>query len=133
MRLGRYREKIEYIIEALDQIPEKPASPIEVSGVFYNLLTSIESAMGIAAMLVKDLGRRVEDDYSNIETLQELGVLDKKLSESLKRCNGLRNWLVHRYNGVDEELVLSSVGEVRDTLIKFIEKVEGVLNEISRD
>ena len=133
MRLGRYREKIEYIIEALDQIPEKPASPIEVSGVFYNLLTSIESAMGIAAMLVKDLGRRVEDDYSNIETLQELGVLDKKLSESLKRCNGLRNWLVHRYNGVDEELVLSSVGEVRDTLIKFVEKVEGVLNEISRD
>ena len=133
MRLGRYREKIEYIIEALDQIPEKPASPIEVSGVFYNLLTSIESAMGIAAMLVKDLGRRVEDDYSNIETLQELGVLDKKLSESLKRCNGLRNWLVHRYNRVDEELVLSSVGEVRDTLIKFIEKVEGVLNEISRD
>ena len=133
MRLGRYREKIEYIIEALDQIPEKPASPIEVSGVFYNLLTSIESAMGIAAMLVKDLGRRVEDDYSNIETLQELGVLDKKLSESLKRCNGLRNWLVHRYNRVDEELVLSSVGEVRDTLIKFVEKVEGVLNEISKD
>lgn len=133
MRLERYREKIEYIIEALDQIPEKPASPIEVSGVFYNLLTSIESAMDIAAMLVKDLGRRVEDDYSNIETLQELGVLDKKLSESLKRCNGLRNWLVHRYNRVDEELVLNSVGEVRDTLIKFIEKVEGVLNEISKD
>jgi len=37
MRKERYREKIEYILEALDEIPEEPKRPIEVSGTFYNL------------------------------------------------------------------------------------------------
>ena len=129
-RINRYREKIEYIIEALEQIPEKPERPIEISGIFYNLHTSIESAMDIIAMLLKDLGFRVEDDYSNIEKLVELKVIDKKLGEKLKMCNGLRNWLVHRYNRIDTKIVLDSVDEVKEILMEFIERVEGVLNEI---
>ena len=129
-RINRYREKIEYIIEALEQIPEKPERPIEISGTFYNLHTSIESAMDIIAMLLKDLGFRVEDDYSNIEKLVELKVIDKKLGEKLKMCNGLRNWLVHRYNRIDTKIVLDSVDEVKEILMEFIERVEGVLNEI---
>lgn len=129
-KINRYHEKIEYIIEALEQIPEKPERPIEISGTFYNLHTSIESAMDIIAMLLKDLGFRVEDDYSNIEKLVELKIIDEKLGEKLKMCNGLRNWLVHRYNRVDTKIVLRSVDEVKDILMKFIERVEGVLNEI---
>jgi uncharacterized protein YutE (UPF0331/DUF86 family) len=130
MTNNRYREKIEYIIEALEQIPEKPERPIEISGTFYNLHTSIESAMDIIAMLLRDLGFRVEDDYSNIEKLVELKVIDEKLGEKLKMCNGLRNWLVHRYNRIDMKIVLDSVDEVKEILMEFIERVEGVLNEI---
>jgi len=130
MRISRYKEKIEYILEALSEIPPEPEKPIEISGTFYNLLTAIEAAMDIAAMLVKDLGKRVEDDYSNIDTLAEIGVIDNKLAEMLKMCNGLRNWLVHRYNRINTRLVLESVEEVRETLTKYIEKVEHVLDEI---
>lgn len=129
-RINRYREKIEYIIESLENIPENPERPIEISGTFYNLLTSIEAAMDISAMLVKDLGSIVEDDYTNLEKLEELGVVDSELGKKLKKCNGLRNWLVHRYNRVDSKLVLESVDEVKDTLIRFVEKVENVLKKI---
>jgi len=113
-RVNRYREKIEYIIEALEQIPEKPERPIEISGTFYNLHTSIESAMDIITMLLRDLGLRVEDDYSNIEKIVELKVIDEELGEKLK--NGLRNWLVHRYNRVDTKIVLDSVDEIKGIL-----------------
>jgi len=130
VRISRYKEKIEYILEALSEIPPEPEKPIEISGTFYNLLTAIEAAMDIAAMLVKDLGKRVEDDYSNIDTLAEIGVIDNKLAEMLKMCSGLRNWLVHRYNRINTRLVLESVEEVRETLTKYIEKVEHVLDEI---
>lgn len=133
MRVERYREKIEYIVEAFDQLPPKPEHPIEISGTFYNLHTSIEAAMDIIAMLVKDLGKKVEDDYHNIETLTDLGIIDSDLADSLKMCNGLRNWIVHRYNGVDRTLVLESIDEVRDTLFTFIERVEGVLDELGSD
>jgi len=129
MREERYREKIEYIIEALSEIPPKPEKPIEISGTFYNLLTAIESAMDISAMLVKDFGKRVEDDYGNIETLQEIGIIDEKMAERLKMCNGLRNWLFHRYSRVDRQLVLSSVVEVKEILIEFIKRVEDVLEK----
>lgn len=130
MRRERYREKIEYIIEALSEIPPNPEKPIEISGTFYNLLTSIESAMDISAMLVKDLGKRVEDDYTNIDILHEIGVIDEKLAEKLKMCNGLRNWLVHRYNRINKKLVLESVEEVKEILTEFIKRVEDVLEKI---
>jgi uncharacterized protein YutE (UPF0331/DUF86 family) len=133
MRIERYREKIEYIVEAFDQIPDKPEEPIEISGTFYNLHTAIEAAMDIAAMLVKDLGKRVEDDYTNIETLSDTGIIDESLSDLLKMCNGLRNWIVHRYNRIDTNLVLESIDEVRDTLFRFIERVEDVLDELESD
>uniref|UniRef100_A0A7C3RE04 DUF86 domain-containing protein n=2 Tax=Archaeoglobus fulgidus TaxID=2234 RepID=A0A7C3RE04_ARCFL len=116
-------------MEALSEIPPNPEKPIEISGTFYNLLTAIESAMDISAMLVKDFGKRVEDDYGNIETLQEIGIIDEKLAEKLKMCNGLRNWLVHRYNRVDRQLVLNSVEEVKEILIEFIKRVEDVLEK----
>ncbi|MEM3647321.1 MAG: DUF86 domain-containing protein [Thermofilum sp.] len=131
MRFQRYKEKIEYIIEALSEIPERPERPIEVSGTFYNLLTSIEAAMDICAMLVKDLGRRVED-YTNIEYLREIGVIDEELATKLKMCNGLRNWLVHRYNRLDKKLVLESVDRVKETLFEFIRRVENALEAQSR-
>ena len=73
------------------------------------------------------LGLRVEDDYSNIEKLVELNIIDEKLGEKLKMCNGLRNWLVHRYNRINTKIVLESVGEVKEILMKFIKRVEGVL------
>lgn len=50
-------------------------------------------------MHLKDLGFRVEDDYSNIEKLVE-HVIDEELGEKLKMCNGLRNRLIYRYNRI---------------------------------
>ncbi len=130
-RLARYREKMEYVIEELNSIRE-PKSQLELSGVFYNLITSIEASMDLIAMLLRDLGERIEDDYSNVDKLVDLGIIDESLGESLKRCNGLRNWLVHRYNRVDADLVLDSVEEIKEALYSLLKKIEVILDEISR-
>ncbi len=130
-RLARYREKMEYVIEELNSIRE-PKSQLELSGVFYNLITSIEASMDLIAMLLRDLGERIEDDYSNVDKLVDLGIIEKDLGESLKRCNGLRNWLVHRYNRVDADLVLDSVEEIKEALYSLLKKIEVILDEISR-
>ncbi len=130
-RLARYREKMEYVIEELNSIRE-PKSQLELSGVFYNLITSIEASMDLIAMLLRDLGERIEDDYSNVDKLVDLGIIDESLGERLKRCNGLRNWLVHRYNRVDADLVLDSVEEIKEALYSLLKKIEVILDEISR-
>ena len=129
-RLARYREEMEYVVDALESIRE-PRTQLELSGVFYNLITSIEASMDLIAMLLRDLGERVEDDYTNVDKLVELGILSEELGESLKKCNGLRNWLVHRYNRVDQELVMESVEEVKEALYSLLRRLEEILNEIA--
>ena len=55
-------------------------------------------------MIIKDEGKLVTDDYSNIENVGKILKLKNEEIALLKRANGLRNVLVHEYNGVVDEL-----------------------------
>jgi len=129
-RIDSYRRKIDYILDKLRELPSSFDNEFMVDALLYRLHTSIEAAMDIIAMLVKDLGKNVMDDYSNIETLNGLGIIDEKLADKLKQLNGLRNIIVHRYNKVDENIIIESLEDIVGTLFKFVEIVENVLREI---
>lgn len=126
-RTIRYRDKIDFIVSSMEVIPEKPEGDLEISGVFYKLHTSIEAAMDLVAMVLKDSGEKIEDDYTNIASLEESKRITESLAEKLRKCNGLRNYLVHRYNGVDDEIALGSVREVSQILYTFVGVVEEFL------
>ncbi|RLG60224.1 MAG: DUF86 domain-containing protein [Candidatus Hydrothermarchaeota archaeon] len=128
-RIEQYSRKIEYILTSLEKM-DFPESEKDVYALFYLLHTSIEAAMDITAMLVKDLGSMPRDDYENIETLYEKGLIDKEFAENLKKLNGLRNILVHRYNKVDENLVVRELNNIKEILNKFIDVVENVIQRI---
>jgi uncharacterized protein YutE (UPF0331/DUF86 family) len=123
-RAVRYKDKIDYIVSSLEAIPEEPAGDLEIRGVFYSLHTAVEAAMDLVAMLLKDTGKKIEDDYTNIEVLEEAGIITEQLAENLKKCNGLRNYLVHRYDKLNDKIALDSVVEVKKNLYDFIEVVE---------
>ncbi|RLG58380.1 MAG: DUF86 domain-containing protein [Candidatus Hydrothermarchaeota archaeon] len=128
-RIEQYSRKIEYILTSLEKM-DFPENEKDVYALFYLLHTSIEAAMDITAMLVKDLGSMPRDDYENIETLYEKGLIDKEFAENLKKLNGLRNILVHRYNKVDENLVVRELNNIKEILNKFIDVVENVIQRI---
>jgi len=130
LRVIRYKEKIEFIVASVESIPGEPKGDIEVSATYYKLITAIEAGMDIVAMLLKDLGEKVSDDYSNIELMVQEGYISSKLGKNLMDCNGMRNRLVHRYEKVEEEVVIGSLGEVISSLYELIERTEVVLNEI---
>lgn len=123
-RAVRYKDKIDYIVSSLEAIPEEPAGDLEIKGVFYSLHTAVEAAMDLVAMLLKDTGKKIEDDYTNIEVLEGTGIITGQLAENLKKCNGLRNYLVHRYDKLNDKIALDSVIDVKKTLYDFIEVVE---------
>jgi len=128
MRYKRYRDKISYIVDRLEHLPEEPRTRVEKSSIFYDLHTSIEAAIDILAMHIKDNGFQVEDDYANIDKLKELGV-NPEIAPCLKNCIGLRNHIVHRYNTFDEQIVLDSIPEIKECLYRWIEVVEVFINE----
>jgi len=117
-RKERYLEKINFILDKIEDIPEFE-DEIKRDAAFYRMQVAIEAAMDIIAMLTKDLGGDVKDDYTNISFLVEKKALDKDLGERLKELNGLRNVIVEE----KREFVF-------ETLNEFVERVENVIKRI---
>lgn len=128
-RIDRYRSKIGYIIEKLYTLPEDTTALDElgIEGVLYRVHTSIEAAMDLAAMLVRDIGIDVGDDYDNIEILKEKKIIGAELADELKRLNGLRNAIVHKYGSVDTKLILRNLESIKEILRSFVDVIEGEL------
>ncbi|MHA1234912.1 MAG: type VII toxin-antitoxin system HepT family RNase toxin [Promethearchaeota archaeon] len=130
LRKKRYRDKIQHIFDYIQDLPVEPKNELEKRGIFYSLQTSIEALVDLTAMLVKDLGVQVKEDNFNISEIVKIKKLNPELGEKLKKANGLRNIIVHRYNAIDEQIILDSVQEVKDLLLIWIEVIEGSINEI---
>ena len=130
LRSKRYRDKIQHIFNYIQELPLEPKNELEKRGIFYSLQTSIEAMVDLIAMLVKDLGIQVKDDSINISEIVKVRNLDFELGEKLKKANGLRNIIVHRNNEIDEQIILESVKEVKDLLLRWIEIIEECVNEI---
>jgi len=128
-RKNRYRSKIGYIIEKMYSLPDNTTELDElgIEGVLYRVHTSIEAAMDLAAMMVRDIGIDVGDDYDNIDILKEKKIIEAELADELKRLNGLRNAIVHKYGSVDTKLILQNLESIKEILRSFIDIIEGEL------
>ncbi len=128
-RLARYRQKTRRILSALEELFSRPSRPrgLVLRGIYYNIITAIESAMDIAAMLVRDLRDVPVGDTENVGVLTQHGMLTQDLAQRLLRCIALRNVLIHRYNGIDEQRVMESISEVDGILREYVEVVEGLV------
>lgn len=133
IRLKRYRDKIHFIIDNIKDLPIKPNNVFEKRGIFYSIQTAIESVIDLVAMLVKDLGIQVKDDGTNINEIIEKRNLNPELGKKLRKANGLRNILVHRYNNVEDQIILDSVEEIKELLYQWIDIVEEIINAIANN
>ncbi len=130
-RKSRYAEKMKYVIKSLIIVDNLLPNPneIETSALYYRLLTAIESVMDLIAMFIRDRGGIPKGDKSNVLYLVKENHIESDHSLHLLKCNGLRNVLVHQYNGIDREIVLRSVPDVKNALSNLINKIEEFLNE----
>lgn len=133
LRLKRYHDKINYIVDNIEDLPIDTKNKFEKRGIFYSIQTAIESMVDLIAMLIKDFGVQVKDDEINITTIVKKRNLNPELGVKLKKANGLRNILVHRYNEIDEQIILDSVDEIKELLYQWLDIVEETLNEITKD
>ena len=129
-RRDQYKRKLEFIADKVAVLPENLDDNIfMVDALFYRLQVSIDASMDIVAMLSKDLGISVKDDYSNIDELESLKIFPGDFLNEIRRLNGLRNALVHRYNKIEEDLIVSEKDHFVEVLKEFIKIVEKLINE----
>ncbi len=126
-RLSRYRAKISTITKRRDNISSWIQDRDEKStlAVYKAYQEMIEAFTDLFAMIVKDMGEVVEDDYTNIEKLREKGLLDVKQEGIMKESNGLRNRLVHEYNGLEKKIALESIERTNSKVVEVLEEIRG--------
>ena len=131
-RLQRYKQKMNFIIDKLESIPESIKTKVEINATLYCIQVAIDAAMDIVAMLVKDIGNDVSDDYHNLSILEKYNVISATLNDKLKRFNGLRNAIVHKYNTFEEESVLENLDDIKASIENFLDTTEAKIHDINK-
>ena len=99
---------------------------VEKLGVFKLFQEVVEAYSDAIAIFIKSKNLEVKDRYSNIELLENLGMINKEEAELLIKANGLRNWIVHRYNKLSDRQAIASIKALLPKIKKFVEKFEHV-------
>jgi uncharacterized protein YutE (UPF0331/DUF86 family) len=132
-RISRYKDKLNIISERKQDIEEwmsgydssefikDKKTRLAVYKAFQEL---VEASFDVAAMACKDLKIIPKDDYSNIDLLFEKKFINISLKNTLSESNGLRNRLVHRYNGLDDSIAFDSIMEHLTAISDFSEVIE---------
>ncbi|MEA2053720.1 MAG: DUF86 domain-containing protein [Candidatus Thermoplasmatota archaeon] len=133
-RVGRYRDKLNLISKRAEEIEkwimgytrEKFVGDEKTKLAVYKAFQEIvEAEMDVIAMICKDSGLAPKDDYTNIEALEDNGIIDEGMKSFLIGSNGLRNRLVHLYNKLDDVIAFKGIKELMHVPRAFVKMVEG--------
>lgn len=133
-RIRRYREKTEYLDQELKNLEEwtkdisiseiKEILPIrEKYSIYHSFQICLEIISDLAAMTVKDLKILPKDDYLNIDRLEKNNVISNELAPKIKEANGLRNRIVHNYNGLIDGIALKVISNLVNNIAQFKEAI----------
>jgi uncharacterized protein YutE (UPF0331/DUF86 family) len=84
----------------------------------------IEVIIDISAMIVKDINHKARDSYLNFEVLLREKIITQELYDTLKELNGLRNRIVHDYNGLSDQIAWEAISNNLIKIPKFQEAIE---------
>lgn len=125
-RAYRYNQKIELIEERLSDVESLILDfkdKIKRLACYKAFQELSEAIFDVVAMLIKDKGKVVEDDYNNLNKLEKLGLIGINDVKILQEVNGLRNRIIHKYNKTDDEIA-------KESMIELLPSVKGIIKKL---
>ena len=90
----------------------------------------IESCADIAGHIISDRGYRVPTSYDDtFRVLYEKEILTKDLFETMEKMSKFRNIIVHHYDRIDPEIVVTILRKDLDDLLAFKNQIINLLNQ----
>jgi len=140
-RVNRYQKKLIFLQQNIIRLQEwMEKSPLEkikknndvqsLYSIYHAAQNAIETMIDIIAMINKDLISITQDRLSNLETLLQKKIIPQDLKDGVTELMGLRNRLVHEYNGIIDEFAWEAILENIETLTKFKKEINLWLNRI---
>ncbi len=128
-RKNRYLDKLDKIEKRCSEIQSWIKSEQEFINDERNKLAvykafqeSVEAITDICAMFLIDTNRGVGDDYENLKKCSDK-LYPKELLSSLREANGLRNRVLHEYNGLEDLNAYKSIKRLNKDLKTFEKEV----------
>jgi uncharacterized protein YutE (UPF0331/DUF86 family) len=123
----RYYDKIHHIEIRLgninDWIEDFNQSEMHKLATFKAIQEVIEGLTDLISMVLKDKNIPPRDDYSNFEKMVDAKIITKEQQLVLNEANGLRNRLVHTYNGIDASLAVDSYQMINQSITEILEVI----------
>ncbi len=120
----RLMEKIETVVERVEFIEEHLSKEILRDrilrkAIYKEFQEAVEAVSDVCAMVRRGLNSSAKDDYSNIDFLVERDILEEGMGKKLKEANGLRNRLIHEYDGINDKMACYAIRELIEDLRDF--------------
>jgi len=128
-KLNELKDRIDFIEARLTLKEEFLSNRVLRKAIYKEFQECVEIVFDLVSMIARDEGFFSEDDYTNLERIKEKIGIDEKTTSSLKKAKGLRNVLVHEYDGIIDELAFDSMKNFLPAIKKFH---EGVLEWIKK-
>lgn len=109
-KLESLEDRLTFIEDNFAEIGELKENRVLKKALFKEFQELTEALGDLSAMMTREEGRLVKDDYTNLDGLKPF--LEPDIIKNLKKANGLRNVLVHEYNGIIDGLAFESMKEV---------------------
>ena len=131
--------KLSELEEYLNQIREY--SNITVSDYSNDLKTQrivertlqmvIETCVDIASHIISDQGFRIPKSYADaFRVLHEENILDTKLFDTMEKIAKFRNIVVHHYDKVDPEIVVTILRKHLDDFLSYKDAIINVVKAV---
>ena len=140
-RKKRYKEKLERLVQTIENLNDwtegiddkkfdEEVELVKKYGIYHAFQIAVEIIADIAAKTVKDSNIIPKDDYSNLDVLKNKKIIKSRLADELKETNGLRNRIVHDYNGLNNKIVYNRILDLVKSIENFKEAIENWLTNV---
>lgn len=91
----------------------------------------IETCVDIAGHIISDQGYRIPKSYADaFRVLHEENILDTKLFDTMEKIAKFRNIVVHHYDKVDPEIVVTILRKHLDDFLSYKDAIIDILKTI---
>jgi len=95
-----------------------------------NIIRACEQTIDLANYMIKNFKMGIPQDTAEVFLLlQKKGVISSDLSEKLKKMVSFRNTVVHEYQNINLDILISVINNNLKDLIEFSEAVIEYVNE----
>lgn len=118
-------DSIDLVKENLpDNINEFKALGLVKDGIYKKVEASIQEIISICSIINSDLKLGIPSNRDDIiDALLDNNILSKKMAKKIKELKGFRNFLVHRYGRIDDEVAFKEIYQGLPDFTLFKEEI----------